>query len=90
MIIVYAFIFPEVEGCERDAETVLIVVQAYLLAAVEYSIDWSVGRRTYQQVVDLQIAEHQGDSPQCVDIRGVKHRDTIRTAKHQTAVRQLA
>ena len=63
IIIMYAFILAEVEGREREAEAVLVVSKAYLLATVEQGVDGAVSSRAHQLVVDLQVAEPDGQLP---------------------------
>ena len=90
IIIMYAFVLAEVEGGEREAEAVLVVSKAYLLATVEQGVDRAVGHRAHQPVVDLQVAEPDGQLSQRVDVGRVEHRDTVSTAEDETAVGQLA
>ena len=89
IVIMYTLILSEVESRERDRKTVLAMFQTDLLTTVENHLDRTVFLGAYQLVVDLQVAEHQRDIPQCVDIGRVEHRDSISASKHQTAVRQL-
>ena len=63
--------------------------QTDFLATVENHLDGPVFLGAYQLVVDLQVAEHQGNLSQCVDIGRVEHRDALSASKHQTAVGQL-
>ena len=90
IIIMYALVFAKVEGGIGDAETILAVLQAYLLTVIEHRLDRSTLGGTNHLVMNLQMAELQGDIPQRIDISGIKHGDTIGTAEHQTAIRQLA
>ena len=63
IIVMYTFVLAEVEGGEREAEAVLVVSKAYLLATVEQGVDGTVGSRAHQLVVDLQVAEPDGQLP---------------------------
>ena len=89
IIIMYALILPEVERSIRDAEAILVVAQTYLLTTVEHGLNGPVGRRPHQLVVDLQMAEFQGNLSERIDIGGVEHGDTVGTTEDQTAIRQL-
>ena len=63
IIVMYTFVLAEVEGGEREAEAVLVVSKAYLLATVEQGVDGAVSSRAHQLVVDLQVAEPDGQLP---------------------------
>ena len=89
IIIMYAFILPEVEGGERDAEAVLIVVEPHFATAVEDGLDRTVGRRTHELVVDLQVAETDGNLAHGVDVGRIEHRDAVGATEDEAAVRQL-
>ena len=60
IIIMYALKLPIIESRKRQAETILIVAQAYLLTAIEHGIDRTIGRGAHQLIVDLQVAETNG------------------------------
>ena len=85
----YTLVFAKVEGGIGDAETILTVLQAHLLTIIEHRLDGSALCGTYHLVMNLQMTELQGDIPECINICRIKHGDTIGTAEHQTAIRQL-
>ena len=86
IIVVYAFVFTEVEGGKRNGKTVLVVGEANLPTAVEHGLDGSALGGTHQLVVDFQVAESQRYAPQRVDVGGVEHGDAVGAAEYQTAV----
>ena len=90
IIVMYAFVFAEVEGCKRQTETVFAVLQSNFPTTVEYRLDGSVFRGAHQLVVNLQVDEADGQLQQRVHIGGVEHGDAIGAAEDQTAVGQLA
>ena len=90
IIIMYALIFTKVEGCVRDAEAILTVLQAYLLAAIKHRLDGTTRCRTYHLVVNLKMTELQRHIPECIDVGRIKHSDTIGTTEYQTTIWQLA
>ena len=82
----YALVFAEVEGGKRDAEAVLMMLQTHLTTTVEYRLYRTFCGRTYQLVVNLQVAEYQWNLSDGVDVGRVEHGNALRTAKYQTAV----
>ena len=86
----YALVFAKVEGGIGDAETILAVLQTHLLTVIEHRLDRSTLCGTNHLVMNLQMTELQGNRPERIDISGIEHGDTIGTAEHQTAIRQLA
>ena len=85
----YTLVFTKIEGCVRNAETVLAMFQSNLLTAVKHLFYRPVCCRTNQLIVYLQVAQHQRNLSQSVDIGRIKHCNAVDTAKHQTAIRQL-
>ena len=58
-------------------------------ATVEHHLDGAAFLGAHQTVVDLEVAEPQGNRRQCVDIGRVEHRDAVSASEHQTTVGQL-
>ena len=89
VVIMYALILSEVEGGEGNGNAVLAMIETYLAATVEHHLDGAALARTHQTVVDLEVAETQGNGAQGVDVGGVEHGDALGTSEYQTAVGQL-
>ena len=80
----------EVQRGEGDAEGVLVVAEDDVRIVPEFPLDGGALAGFHQDIVDLQVLEHQGNGTLLGHVQRVEPGEAVGAAEHERAVRQDA
>ena len=88
--IMHPFVLAVVKGGKGDAESVLVVLQVDVRVVRQVAVDALLVAWMHQLVVYFQVLEQHRDVPFGLYVDGLEERQSVRAAKDQRAVCQMA